>query len=94
MELLVTPCNCKTSYYLIANRLVERFHCQLKAALKSQLHPDRWTDCLPVMLLGIRTTLKQDLRCSPPKLVYGTTQQLPGTSTSFPSTMDITDYIQ
>ena len=46
------------------------------------------------MLLGIRTTLKQDLRCSPPELVYSITLQLPGTSTSFQSTMDITDYIQ
>ena len=73
MELLGTSSIHTISYHPIANGLVERFHCQLKAALKSQLHPDHWTDCLPVILLGIRTTLKQDLGCSLVELVYSTT---------------------
>ncbi len=42
----------------IANGLVERFHRQLKSALKASPHPNHWTDMLHLVLLGIRTTLK------------------------------------
>lgn len=41
MELLRTSHLHTISYHPIANGLVEKFHCQLKATLKSQLHPDR-----------------------------------------------------
>ena len=67
-----------TSYHPIANGLIERFHRQLKASLKAQANPTRWTDVLPMVLLGIRTALKDDLHCSAAELVYGTTLRLPG----------------
>ena len=35
-------------------------------------------DSLPLVLLGIRTALKDDLHCSTAELVYGTTLCLPG----------------
>ena len=38
----------------------------------------RWTDSLPLILLGIRVALKQDLDCSTAELVYGTTLRVPG----------------
>ena len=53
-----------TAYHHIANGLVERLHCQLKAALKAQPYPERWTDTLPLVLLGIRTALKENIGCS------------------------------
>ena len=58
MELLGTKQIRTTSYHPIANGLVERFHRQLKAALKSHPNPTNWVDSLPVVLLGICTALK------------------------------------
>ena len=57
----------------IANGLVERFHCQLKGSLKCIPDPTHWTKALPLILLGIRATVKQDLKCTAAELVYGTT---------------------
>ena len=50
-----------TAYHPIANGLVECFHHQLKVALKCQSIPEMWTNSLRMMLLGIRTALKNDL---------------------------------
>ena len=67
-----------TSYHPIANGLIERFHRQLKAALKTQPNANHWIDALPMVLLGIRTALKEDIRCTTAELVYGTSLCLPG----------------
>ena len=67
-----------TAYHPIANGIVERFHRQLKAALKCQPSPSNWVGALPLIMLGIRTALKEDLHCSAAELVYGTTLRLPG----------------
>ncbi len=67
-----------TSYHPIANGLVERLHRQLKSAVKYLPDPTYWTKALPLVLLGIRTTIKQDLKCTAAELVYGTTLRLPG----------------
>ena len=58
--------------------MVERFHRHLKTGLKARLTNGNWVDELPVVLLGIRTTLKEDLSCSAAEMVYGTTLRLPG----------------
>jgi cleavage and polyadenylation specificity factor subunit 1 len=53
-----------------ANGLVERFDRTLKAAI--MCHADQhWTEALPVVLLGIRTSFKADLQASVAKFVYG-----------------------
>ena len=78
MQLLGSNRIRTTSYHPIANGLIERFHRQLKASLKSHPNPTHWTDSLPMVLLGIRTALKDDLHCSMAELVYGTTLRLPG----------------
>ena len=67
-----------TAYHPVANGIVKRFHCQLKASLRAHTPAVHWTEFLPLVLLGIRTTLKHDLRCSAAELVYGTTLRLPG----------------
>ena len=67
-----------TAYHPIANGLVEKFHRQLKGALKASPYPTNWVAMLPMVLLGIRTSLKQDLKGSTAELVYGTTLRLPG----------------
>nr|VZI24083.1 unnamed protein product [Spirometra erinaceieuropaei] len=67
-----------TAYHLAANRMVERFHRQLKTALRAVEDPGNWSDNLPLALLGIRADLKLDLTCSATELVFGTTLRLPG----------------
>ena len=67
-----------TAYHPAANGMVERFHRQLKAALIAHNSTDAWTDLLPMVLLGIRATIKEDLQCSPAELVYGAPLKLPG----------------
>ena len=77
-QLLGTKHTRTTAYHPSANGLVERFHRQLKSALKASPHPENWTDMLHLTLLGIRTSLKEDLKCTAAKLVYGTSLRLPG----------------
>ena len=78
MELLGTTRLRTTAYHPFANGIIERFHRQLKAALKGYPNPTHWVDSLPMVLLGIRTALKTDLGCSAAELVYGTTLRIPG----------------
>lgn len=66
-----------TAYHPAANGAVERFHRQLKAALMAQEDSTKWQEFLPMVLLSIRATVKEDLKCSPSELVYGTPLTLP-----------------
>ena len=77
MQLLGSKRIRTTAYHPIPNGLVERFHRQLKTALKASSDPTNWADMLPMVLLGIRTSLKQDLKGSTAELVYATTLRLP-----------------
>jgi hypothetical protein len=66
-----------TAHHHVANGLVERFHWTLKAAI--MCHADqRWTDALPLVLLGIRTSFKEDLQVSVAELVYSEPLRIPG----------------
>ena len=78
MALLGIKRSRTTSYHPQSNGMVERFHRQLKPALKAQLKSDDWMISLPLILLGIRTALKQDINSTATELVYGTTLRLPG----------------
>ena len=85
-----------TSYHPIANGMVERFHRQLKAALKSHSAELGWIKSLPLVLLGIRSALKEDIGCTAAELVYGTTLRLPGSyfvGTS-PTLPPVSEYVQ
>ena len=90
MHLLGTKRIRTTAYHPISNGMVERFHRQLKAALKCQPLPSNWVSSLPLILLGIRTTLKEDLQCTVAEMVYGTTLRLPG-EFFYTSSSDATD---
>eukprot|EP00745_Piridium_sociabile_P019612 TRINITY_DN29676_c0_g1_i10.p2 TRINITY_DN29676_c0_g1~~TRINITY_DN29676_c0_g1_i10.p2 ORF type:complete len:227 (-),score=38.56 TRINITY_DN29676_c0_g1_i10:20-700(-) len=58
--------------------MVERFHRQLKAALKARTTTPDWFAELPLVLLGIRSSWRVEPGCSPAELVYGSTLRLPG----------------
>ncbi|GBM73894.1 Gag-Pol polyprotein [Araneus ventricosus] len=65
------------SFHPQANGLIENWHLTLKSILKAYL-TERWTEVLPTILLGLRATFRQDLKCTPSDLVYGKTVRLPG----------------
>ncbi|BHF81470.1 hypothetical protein SprV_0702460000 [Sparganum proliferum] len=82
-----------TAYHPAYNGLVERLHRQLKSALMSQTESATWSVNLPLVLLGIRSSVKEDIQCTAAELVYGTPLRLPGefvqpstTNTNIPST--------
>ena len=69
-ELLGTGLNPTTAYHPQANGIVEQLHRTFKASLKACLTAPNWMDELPWVLLGLRTTPKEDLNASPADLVY------------------------
>ena len=78
MSVLGTKRSRTTAYHPQTNGMVERFHRQLKAALKTQPQPDAWMDTLPLILLGIRSAIKEDISSTAAEMVYGATLRLPG----------------
>lgn len=66
-----------TPFHPAANGQVERFHRQLKAAIRAH-GSDQWTTVLPTILLGFRATWKEDLQATVSEMLYGTTIRLPG----------------
>lgn len=83
-----------TSYHPCANGMVERMHRQLKAAL--MCHSDAWLIALPLVLLGMRTAYKEDLKSTSAELVYGEALRLPGEwlhRTSQDSHGDVTNFL-
>ena len=62
------------SIILIPNIQIVKFTIRFSTSQ----NPITWTDSLPLILLGIRTTLKEDLHCTAAELVYSITLRLPG----------------
>ena len=75
-----------TAYRPAANGMVERFHRQLKAALRAQASAASWAENLPLVLLGLRSCVKADFNATPAELTFGTTLRLPGQFISADST--------
>ena len=74
-----------TAYHPQANGMVERFHRQLKAPLRTTSAVSHWVEQLPLILLGFRTAIKTDSGVSSAEMLYGSNLHLPGeffTSTS------------
>ena len=67
-----------TSYHPASNGLVERFHRDLKAALRARCTDNNWIIQLPWVLLGLRTITKDATNASPAEIVYGQPLAVPG----------------
>ncbi|XP_014215682.1 uncharacterized protein LOC106644596 [Copidosoma floridanum] len=65
-----------TAYYPQLNGMIECLHRTLKAVLKCSTLP--WVNELHSVLLGLRTTYKEDLKASPAEMVYGTSLRVSG----------------
>lgn len=77
-----------TAYHPASNGIIERWHRSLKAAIKCH-STERWTEVLPMILLGFRSTVKEDLKATPAEMVYGSQLRLPGdffVQTTIPAT--------
>ena len=67
-----------TAYHPQCNGLVERMHRQLKASVRARLVDSGWQDCLPLVLLGLRSAWKIGPDAAPAEMLYGTLLRLPG----------------
>ena len=58
--------------------MIERFHCTLKNTLRARLASSNWYSHLPLVLLGLRTTPKDNTGLSTSEAVYGSPLTIPG----------------
>ena len=73
-----------------ANGMIERFHRQLKAAIMAHSN-ENWIEALPLVLLGIRSAFKEDIKATSAELVYGEPLRLPGEFLSKPTQNEVID---
>lgn len=66
-----------TAYHPQANGMIERWHRSLKTAIKYH-ETKNWIEALPIVLLGLRASYKEDIETSTAEMVYGTPLKLPG----------------
>jgi hypothetical protein len=59
--------------------MIKRLHRQLKAVFMCNAN-EHWAKALLLVLLGIRSAWKEDLKASSAELVYGSPLRLPGES--------------
>uniref|UniRef100_A0A6P6Y5I5 Uncharacterized protein LOC113793863 n=1 Tax=Dermatophagoides pteronyssinus TaxID=6956 RepID=A0A6P6Y5I5_DERPT len=83
-----------TSYNPQANGLVERFHRYLKDSLTAVSNRNDWIYRLPVVMLSIRSSVKEDLGFSSAQILYGQNLILPGDlATVTPLANDPVEYV-
>jgi hypothetical protein len=61
-----------TAYHPQANRMIKRFHHQLKASLRAHLTDQQCLSHLPWVLMGLRTAPKEECGLSSAEMVYRT----------------------
>ncbi|GFU86978.1 hypothetical protein TNCV_485891 [Trichonephila clavipes] len=66
-----------TSYHPQCNGKIERIHRTLKASIRAHISV-KWTQTLPMVLLGLRSALRSETNYTIAQMVYGQTIRLPG----------------
>ena len=64
-----------SAYNPRANGMVERFHRTMKTAIKASAAD--WEEVLPLIMLGLRTIVREDLKASSAELLYGEKLRIP-----------------
>jgi len=82
-----------SAYNPRANGMVERFHRQLKDSLRCLNGDPQWSTTLPLIMLGIRSCVKEDLKHSPAEIVFGTNLKLPADLVAPQEDIEITDFV-
>ena len=67
-----------TSFHPQSNGMIERFHRFLKTSLWARLASSDWVTHLPLVMLGLQSSLKDDSSFSPAEAVYSSNLSLPG----------------
>ncbi|GFU11186.1 hypothetical protein TNCV_2855811 [Trichonephila clavipes] len=67
--------------------MIEELHRPLKSAIKCHA-TERWTEVLPIILLGLRASLKEDILCKPAFFLNTEGLQLPQTKNETPATVE------
>lgn len=67
-----------TPYHPQSNGMIERFHRTLKVALMTRESNENWLKEIPTVLLGLRSSLREDTGYSSAEMTYGTPIRLPG----------------
>lgn len=80
-------------YHPQANGIIERFHRQLKATLMAKTNSSRWYDELPIVLLGLRSVYKEDIKATPAEMIYGQNLRLPGEIVVSEKVLDASDVL-
>lgn len=65
-----------TPYHPQANGIIERWHRTFKNAIKCHANT-RWMETLPTIMLGLRTSILENINASPADLVFGSSLRLP-----------------
>jgi len=78
-----------TAFHPQSNGLLERFHRRLKTALRARSTSSSWADQLPLIMLHLRATPREDLPRAPAEAVYGSQLFLPGQLVGTPEPPDI-----
>lgn len=66
-----------TAYHPSSNGMIERWHRSLKASLMCHNNKN-WFEVLPTVMLGLRSSIREDVNATPAELVYGSSIRLPG----------------
>ncbi|GBN73262.1 hypothetical protein AVEN_58256-1 [Araneus ventricosus] len=69
-------CVRTAAFHPSSNGRVERMHRPLKQALMCS--KQTWFEALPLVLLGLRTVLREDINATAAELAYGTNLRVPG----------------
>ncbi|XP_017475308.1 PREDICTED: uncharacterized protein LOC108365701, partial [Rhagoletis zephyria] len=82
-----------TAYHPQSNGLIERFRRTLKAAIMCT-NSHKWSYQLPLILLGLRSIYKPDIKATPAQMVYGTNIRLPGDMCETRKTTSPSEFVQ
>ena len=82
-----------TSFHPKSNGMIERFHLLLKSSHRARLAGQDWVHHLPLVLLGLRKTPKEDSGYAPVEALFGTQLAVPGEFLDAPD-LPPTDFLQ